>query len=106
MTDPRIPLWLRDTFGGNFNALASRNERHKSTFRWSMNSKTAAEFCSLMAPYMKLKKDQAELAQSFYRTHLMKRYTSAGVPEDEVAKRREMLASIQKLNRRGAATGS
>lgn len=106
MTDASVPMWLHATFGGNIQSLAPRQSQHKPTVRWSMSSKRAAEFCSLVMPYLKVKRLQAELAVRFFDEHLTKTYTSAGVPLDEVARRRSFVSEIKLLNKRGVAVGA
>lgn len=104
MTEPAAILWLHVTFGGHFQALKARRPHHKPTFRWSATSQTAAEVCDLIAPYLKVKRAQAEIAARFYRERLAGNFQgSAGVPADELAARRAALAEIKSLNKRGAA---
>lgn len=105
MTEEVAIRWLHLTFGGHFQRLKPRQPQHKPTFRWSMSSETAASFCELIAPYLKLKRQQAEIAARFYRERLAgNKYRGlSGVPVDEVALRRETMAKVKSLNFRGVA---
>ncbi len=103
MTDAGIPMWLHATFGGNIQHVPARQAHHKSSTRWSMSSQRAAAFCEVVAPFLRLKRSQAELAVEFYRKHLGRSFQgSAGIPHDELAARRTFVAQIHTLNRRGA----
>ena len=102
MTDPRIPEWMKGEFGGNLQFVPSRSDKHKPSYRWSMSSKGAADFCELVAPFLRLKKTQAILAVEFYKERLSGNFSgSSGVPDDEVAARREYVEKIHQLNKRG-----
>lgn len=106
MTDAAVPMWLHATFGGNIQSVSARQPHHKPSVRWSMSSKRAADFCRLVGPHMKVKKLQADLAIRFYDERLTKAFQgSAGVPGDELARRRMFVAEIKTLNQRGVAAG-
>lgn len=104
MTEQAAILWLQLTFGGHLQSLKARDPRHKPTFRWSMASKTAAEFCELIGPFLKVKRQQAEIAARFFRERMAGNFQgNTGVPIDELAQRRQLMAKIRNLNQRGAA---
>jgi len=102
MTERAAIEWMHQTFGGHFQPLKQRNPRHKAVFRWSVTSEAAAIFCEILAPHLKVKARQARLAARFYRERLAGNFQgNGGVPADELALRRNMLAEIKALNKRG-----
>lgn len=105
MTEEVAIGWMHLTFGGHLQRLRARQSNHKPTFRWSLASVSAAEFCEQITPYLKVKRQQAEIAARFYRERQSSRrfHSSQGVPGDELALRRAAVAEIRKLNQRGAA---
>lgn len=106
MTDEAPIMFLHLLFGGHIQSLKSRGKNHKPTFRWSVASQTAAEFCEKISPYLRLKKPQAEIAARFYRERLGGNFQgNRGVSEDELSLRRAARQKIQELNQRGIAAG-
>lgn len=102
MTEVSAVTWMYATFGGHFQHLPSRNPKHKETFRWSAASLEAAEFAEVVAPYLKVKQQQAELVAKFYRERMQGNFQgNTGVPEDELALRRAAHAHMKTLNQRG-----
>lgn len=102
MTDATVPMWLHATFGGNIQRVPARQAQHKPSVRWSLSSERAARFCGVVAPYLRIKRTQAELAISFYENHLRDGFHgSTGVPVDEIARRRAYVSQIKSLNQRG-----
>lgn len=102
MCDETIPTWIKGNFGGYLYNYPGRKATHKSTWRWCMNNRPAAEFCSIVRPYLKLKKPQADLVVQFYEderiVHTRRR---SGIPEDELKVRHSFIEAIQKHNQRG-----
>lgn len=106
MTDQVAIAWMQLTFGGHFQNLKARQPQHKPTFRWSLGSEAAAEFCEVISPYLKVKRQQAEIAARFYREHMGKKFQGAsGLPVDELALRRKVMAEVKQLNQRGVKIG-
>lgn len=104
MTDELPIVFLHMLFGGNIQSLKSRGANHKPTFRWSATSLIAAEFCEAIAPYLKIKKAQAEITSRFFRERLQGNFQgNSGVPIDELALRRVAVQEIRTLNYRGVA---
>ena len=62
--DQMIPALLRDTFGGNLYTFQTKHQG-LPWFMWSCSSQQAAHCCSLLLPYLHLKKTQAELSIQF-----------------------------------------
>ena len=63
-TDKRLTLWLKNMFGGH-SVLQSRTRNNKDYYQWRVSSKKASFFLSLILPYLKLKRRQAELGIEF-----------------------------------------
>jgi hypothetical protein len=100
MTEPTIPLLLAETFGGKVRTYPPRREGHKATMCWSIDSGRAAAACEQLLPYLRLKRQQAELVIAFRsRT---KDWTTRRMPGTEVSERREYVTKIHALNKRGA----
>ena len=67
-----------------------------------MASTQAADFCRLIAPYLKVKREQAELAARFFEEHQGKMNRRAlGLPTEELEARRAMWREMCGLNKRG-----
>jgi len=106
MTDQVAIAWMQLTFGGHFQSLSPRQPQHKPTYRWSLASKAAAEFCETIAPYLKVKRQQAEIVARFYQERMAHNFQgNSGVPVDELSLRRQVMAKIKILNQRGVAIG-
>ena len=97
--------WLVSTFGGS----VSPSNRWCRTYQWKLVSNQAMDFLSEVAPYLKIKKEQAELAVCFQRSkndyttrHLAKSNYNGGnvIPPNEVSRRRKLKQKMHKLNYR------
>src|SRR6266487_1864296 len=68
-TDPRLPLWAKERFGGVF-VIGWRDqpEHHKTPYKWHVSCNQAASVLEKCLPYFLLKKEQAEVALAFQRT--------------------------------------
>ena len=53
---------LRNRFGGNLSRMKSPIYRRNEAFNWQNNGFGAANFLGQMLPYLRIKRDQAELA--------------------------------------------
>ena len=63
MCNKSVPQWLKDTFGGRYGFYGKRG-KYKCGWssRWDITDSKASEFLQLILPYLKIKKQQAELA--------------------------------------------
>lgn len=70
-TDPRLPLWCAETFGGHV-ITDKHNHRRKSVnrpiYKWMASCRVAFEVVSGCLPYMIIKKEQAEIAIAFQKS--------------------------------------
>ena len=62
ITDPYLPLFFQETFGGNVWITKHQNPKHKDTWFWSLSAKRAVPFLTGILPYLRIKLPQAELA--------------------------------------------
>lgn len=66
-TDPRLPLWLLETFGGavTMQQKHKRNPNWKDISHWRLTGKDAGIVLRECLPFLLLKKDQAEVLLAF-----------------------------------------
>lgn len=102
MCDPIVPRWLSKKFGGAVYEYAGRKSGHKPTYRWHLNGKRAADFCALVLPYLRLKREQAKLVIEFRsKVNAAPNPRAYGLSEASIGERREIVAQVHHLNRRG-----
>ena len=63
-TDRPLLEWLQASFGGKL-VFSPKPEGYKDFFQWAIVSRSANNFLILILPYLRIKKDQAELALLF-----------------------------------------
>lgn len=99
-TDPRVPQWLKERWGGSVRPFAVSGENSRPAYVWDVGSRKAEAVLKDILPYMIVKRGRAEIALAFQAT---KRATGRGrpVPEDVVAERRALRAEMKALNKRG-----
>lgn len=61
--------WLHKTFGGlvRFD-IAGKKANHRATHRWELSDRHAADFCAVIAPYLREKTEQALLVIAIQQT--------------------------------------
>ena len=65
-TDPRLPIWFRERFGGTVSIHSKKtNKNSRQAFRWRARCNIAANVLEGFLPYFLLKRDQAEMAIAF-----------------------------------------
>lgn len=69
-TDPRLPRWLKETFGGGIVALLRypKQSTHRVVLKWHVSCASAERALRGALPYMLIKRDQAEVAIAFQET--------------------------------------
>jgi hypothetical protein len=99
MTDPRIPRWAFDQFGGSAYPQNYKTAKpwHKKAWRWRMaTSKAKLEiFLLTVIPYLILKREQAQLLLDFIR-----------LPHGATSEKLSILERIHVLNKRGKSPES
>jgi len=86
--------WVKENYGGN--VYKKRDQT------WIMTNHKAYEFIKLIAPHLKYKKPQAELAIKFYEERILgakRKHASQPHSIEEIAKREEMLVEMKTLKR-------
>lgn len=66
-TNEWLILWLKDAYGGSIVQTPPKKVQHKPVLSWRVSGKLAIEFLELIAPYLQLKKLQAEVAIKFQK---------------------------------------
>lgn len=54
-------LWIVETFGGTLTIKPTKDDHHKTQWAWYKGPPDCYVLCSLLTPYLKEKKKQAEL---------------------------------------------
>ncbi len=62
ITDPCLPLFLQEKFGGSVWSCKHKNPKHKDTWFWCLRAKKTVPFLMGILPYLRIKHPQAELA--------------------------------------------
>lgn len=108
MSDPRVPQWLADTFGGKASTSHSPSKQNnKPVTVWRLNSNAAADFCALIRPYMRLKHRQADLLCELLANPVITVNREGGrgnrLTQEEIALRLDYWERMRALNREGRA---
>jgi len=90
---------FQEWFGGNItvNEASRYNPRANTSYVWEVSAKRAADVLSAIGPYLKLKKEQADVALQLQDT---KRNTNI-VSEELYRIREELFLKMRELNRKG-----
>lgn len=97
-TDPRLILWAKEIFGGTVTKeeKSKKSSNWRNIFRWHVTSKQAELLLKAIAPYLILKKEQAEVALA-YRLTIGKQWEK--VPSETKLKRVELSDELSRLKR-------
>lgn len=100
MTDKKIIDWLHQTFGGYMCSGDNPARKNRSPiWAWQVVSRKAEKFLKLIAPFMQVKKHQADLALE-YQNKITNYSAGCGVqiPVEEIELRESYKARISALN--------
>jgi len=97
-TDPRLIIWLKETFGGSSYPDRHRKANWKESWKWTISTQQAAALLEQVLPWLRLKREQAEIGIAFQR--LMVRGGAPRTPE-VAEETRAMKEAITILNKRG-----
>ena len=108
-TDARLIHWLHDRFGGGVSVRPRLNQRQKPCWMWTLSSAEIVPFINAVAPFLRLKREQALLLLE-YRTTIGKGGNTKGdIPNKTTdvvrARRIAMKSRMQLLNQRGVSIG-
>jgi hypothetical protein len=94
-TDPRLPMWCREKFGGSIGRSYPEPPRRNS-FLWRLPYQKAGKVLQACLPFFLLKREQAIVAIAIQET-MNKKYGRRGVPENIRAKRDALMAELKRL---------
>jgi len=99
-TDPSVPRWLREEFGGSLSVGVVQNERGKDRYIWQVGSLKALAVLRIIGPYLRQKRAQSEIAIRFQEL------TYRGMGHVDLAQRQDLFEQMKALNRKGKAMGN
>ena len=101
VTNTDVPMieWLYYTFGGRLYLQLPNDKyrRMKTIYRWTMYGPLIDSLLPQVIPYLKTKKQQAEVIMQF-RTTVSRDYRSGGLPPGTLEFREELRKEIRRLN--------
>ena len=96
MTDPRPLIMIADRFGGVFSVMTPpKDPRHRQKYCWRMSAREAAGFLEQIAPFLKVKREEVELAIEFQQG--VRRGNQKPLPPAEIARRETLARRIEAL---------
>lgn len=106
-TNAALPLWLKETFGGNIVSRSPKkyNPNSKHSYIWSANASRSCWILHNCAPWFLMKLAQAQLMMQLQERIDANNYQGRGreVPAEEQQARLEIKQQMHKLNAKGAA---
>jgi hypothetical protein len=105
ITDEPTVVWLRDTFGGHVTRNGKRREQgaRRACWSWRVMSNEAASFLKAVLPYLRVKREQAELAIAFQETAAC--YSGRRVSDETLARREAFRTKLRAMTM-GPLSGS
>jgi hypothetical protein len=103
-TNPALPVWLRETFGGNIVLRNSQlhNPRAKQSYIWSCTSARAAWILQNCLPWFLLKLAQAKLLITLQEEiDTTRQGRNKFVAPERLVRRQEIKDQLHKLNAKG-----
>lgn len=67
-TDPRLPRWLLETFGGTIAVQQRHHPNHRHVIKWHVSCRKAAEVLRGCLAFLLLKREQAEIGLAYQET--------------------------------------
>lgn len=99
---PEIVNLLHETFGGRKAFEKSHHPRHKDIYSWSATLKTARNCIIAVLPYLRIKKEQAQLLLQLCDRQRNRNYTLTGrvkkLTDEELIERDKLHAAVKALN--------
>lgn len=93
--------WLQTSFGGQVEPIQSNNENWKDSYHWDLvDVQTIFAICKNTLPYLKVKKEQAELVLEFPFNVKCNQYTTE-LTQTTYALKESLYQRTLKLNKRG-----
>jgi hypothetical protein len=104
-TDPRLPCWCQETFGGKVYRCDSNQrlngDQQKIAYSWRIFSKNAENIIRGCLPYFLLKREQAEVALAYRATFRYRTGHGSAqlLTEEELNIRQSCLLELKRLKR-------
>ena len=100
MTTPFAVQLLHETFGGSLFADKVRYGKRRQTFTWVVYSRKAEACLRALLPYLREKREQAEIAVAFAELR-NRRHVGRGceLTTEEIAQRDAVMARLKELKR-------
>lgn len=97
-TDPRLPLWCEEFFGGKlyFRECSKRSSKHRDAYMWNANSLRAVAIVEGCLPFFVLKREQGEVALAFAKIARAPEHGKV-VPVAMIQQREEMKQQLSDL---------
>lgn len=112
-TNKEIIYWLKDSYGGVLHERKMK-EGQKDAYCWTIEGDNLVPFLSKIQPYLRLKREQAEILQRLRKTfvpssyvHISRiarnggRFLSKTTKIDVLIERENLYQKIRELNKRG-----
>ena len=108
-TDPRLPLWIFDTFGVGINyqkqkspsvvALMGAGKKWRQVHIWIVTAKSASQILEGCMPFFIIKREQAEIAIAFQKTKVLHNCGRRGdrTPPNVIQMREQMAHEVREL---------
>lgn len=97
-TDPRMPRWCADVFGGHVYCEKSPAVRCMPLYSWKVTCRDAERILRLCLDFFVIKREQAEIGIQFRET-LSGHYRRVGVPPSVTAERIELSRKMTLLKK-------
>jgi len=97
-TDPRVIVWIHEHFGGALTMRSGFKPNHRDVIQWMARSNKAARFLRMILPYLRMKREQAEIALTFQQAK--SGYRKKMLSSDEIKHREGQMHAIRELNGR------
>ena len=100
-TDYEVMVYLQETFGGTIRKCVKAKPHHKQCWQWSIHTRQAMSFVEQIYPYLRVKKERAELARKFIDTISIKRQGPIPLSREILRLRDQYYSEMMFLNRKG-----
>ncbi len=85
-------------WGGSLHLRAPRKHNHNEVLDWKLWTRSAEKFLISIRPFLRIKKEQVELAIQYRKIMLEKRQLTNGIPVEQQEIRRKIEEKIKALN--------
>ena len=101
-TDKKLIDWLLKTFGGkHLKRSNSLKGKEKPVYNWALYGEKATSFLLIVAPYLKLKKERADILIIHRNLKSPYRFKHNLLPQGVIREIRRLKQEITILNKRG-----